>query len=391
ELDTPAYAPLRQKDAQYRITFGRGYAGFRKVRDNIDMEYYLAVLPDQPAEVRLFTVRNRGNEAVTYRVVPYFQIMLGEEPFDTCGKIKTSVDKSLSAIFFTNPDNDFYKGWGFVAISLPVEILETVRKRFIGGPERDLTLPFMVEKGRPDEEQEDDGYRIAALVASLTVPAGGEKTVAIIIGQAHSQERAQAIIRNLLQVSTAQEALEKTKHWWSEKLSCLRVETNEPAFDRLVNDWLPYQILVSHLWGRIGLCQRSGAYGFRDQLQDALPFLFLFPDISRKSILIHAQQQFIEGDVLQWWHSSWEGKTGWGLRGRASDHHLWLPYIVYHYVKATGDTAILDEKIAFLESQPIPPGRNEIFSGHRVSREKASLYEHCLRAIKFSLKRMGSN
>lgn len=389
EIDTPSYAPLRQKDAQYRITFGRGYACFRKVRGNIDIDYSIAVLPDYPAEIRLLTIRNRGTETVTYRIVPYFQIMLGEEPFDTCGKIKTSTDRELSAVFFTNPANEFHKGWGFVATNLPVEIFETIRKRFIGGPERNLSLPFMVEHGQPDDQQEDDGYRAAAFISSLAVPPGGEKTMTIMVGQTDSKEQAEELIRHFRETSTVQEAFEKTKLWWSEKLSRLRVKTNEPAFDRLVNDWLPYQIFVSHLWGRIGLCQRSGAYGFRDQIQDVLPFLFLYPDLCRKLILLHAQQQFREGDVLQWWHQSWEGKTGWGLRGRASDPHLWLPYVVYHYVKATGDNAILEEKVPFLESREIPPGKNEVFSAHRSTREKASLYEHCLRAINFSLGRLG--
>ena len=391
KAETPTYAPLRQKDAQYRITFGRGYVIYKKVRESVDMEYTLAVLPDQPAEVRLLTIRNRGNEMISYRVVPYFQMMLGEEAFDTEGKIIARFDDARQAFFFTNPDNDFHKGWAFIATSLQVEAVETLRKRFIGGPDRRISWPYMVEHGTPDPSQTDGGYRIAGFASTITIPPGGEKTIAMVVGQADDFETAGTIIRTLREVPAAQEALVKTKRWWSDKLSRMRIETNEPAFDRMVNDWLPYQIYVSHLWGRTGLCQRSGAYGFRDQIQDVLPLMFIDPETCRSQILLHASQQFAEGDVLQWWHQSWEGKTGLGLRGRASDHHLWLPYMVSHYVHATGDHGILDEKVPFLEPRPIPKGANEILFAQRSSRGFASLYEHCLKAIRFSLRKQGSH
>jgi cyclic beta-1,2-glucan synthetase len=391
KAETPTYAPLRQKDAQYRITFGRGYVIYKKVRESVDMEYTLAVLPDQPAEVRLLTIRNRGNEMISYRVVPYFQMMLGEEAFDTAGKIIARFDDARQGFFFTNPGNDFHKGWAFIATSLQMEAVETLRKRFIGGPDRRISWPYMVEHGTPDPSQTDGGYRIAGFASTITIPPGGEETIAIVVGQADDFETAGTIIRTLREVPAAREALEKTKRWWSDKLSSMRIETNEPAFDRMVNDWLPYQVYVSHLWGRTGLCQRSGAYGFRDQIQDVLPFMFIDPETCRSQILLHASQQFAEGDVLQWWHQSWEGKTGLGLRGRASDHHLWLPYMVFHYVHATGDHGILDEKVPFLEPRPIPKGANEILFAQRSSRGFASLYEHCLKAIRFSLRKQGSH
>ncbi len=162
-------------------------------------------------------------------------------------------------------------------------------------------------------------------------------------------------------------------------------QTN-PAFDRLVNEWLPYQVLASHLWGRTGPNQRSGAYGFRDQLQSVLPLLYLHPDISREQILLHGAQQFYQGDVMQWWHQSWEGKTGLGVRNRTADPHLWLPYLVCRYVDATGDLSILREEVRFLEGMPIPRRADGIAFAPRRSRDSASLYRHCMRAIDLTLR-----
>ncbi|MBC7945252.1 MAG: glycosyl transferase family 36, partial [Burkholderiales bacterium] len=171
----------------------------------------------------------------------------------------------------------------------------------------------------------------------------------------------------------------------------LRIETNQPAFDRLVNDWLPYQLLCSRLWGRTGPSQRSGAYGFRDQLQDVLPLTLLKPEWVRSQIVLHAAQQFIAGDCVKWWHPSWEGKTGIAVRTRASDPHLWLPYVVNRYVEATGDTGVLAEQVAFLEGRPVPKGHEGFLFAARPSRDTGSVYEHCRRAIEYTLARRGAH
>lgn len=388
-VETPTYNPLRDKSATYSVTYGRGYVVFKKTAGMVDMELTIVVLPDQPAEVRLVRIRNRGSEALRYRVVPYFQIMLGEVPLDTRGKITVTFDEKLQTLCFTNRENDYWKGWGFLGASFAVEAYEWVRKRVVGGLDRDLCAPYVVEHGAPDERQRDDGYRSAALVGSVTVPAGGQETIALVLGQADDFRQVDALVTRYRQVSNAKQALSETKKWWKEKLSVLRVTTTVPGFDRMVNDWLPYQMYVSHLWGRTGPRQRSGAFGFRDQLQDVLPLTFLAPDYARGQILLHGAQQFPCGDVLAWWHNSWEGRSGVGMRSRASDPHLWLPYIVSHYVSATGDRDILDEELPFLEDKEIPRGADGLFFAQRPSRGRASLYEHCLRAIRHAIDRRG--
>ncbi|MEW6441770.1 MAG: glycosyl transferase family 36 [bacterium] len=391
EATAPTFLPFRRKDGACSATFGRGYAVFRKSAGAVDLEYTLCVLADAPAEVRLLTIRNRSSQPAVYRVVPYLQIVLGETPFDTRGAIRFHRDEESGALCFTNPRNDFCGGWAFVAMDLAADAYETVRSRFLGGPEGGLETPFMVRHGRPDVEQPDDGYRVAALAGTLCVAPGGQQTVTLVVGQAPDMEGARSIIRACRSAPAARAALEKTRRWWDERLSVLRVTTRDERFDRLVNDWLPYQVLASHLWGRTGPNQRSGAYGFRDQLQSVLPLLFLDPGTARSQILLHGSQQFFRGDVLQWWHPSREGASGLGARNRASDPHLWLPYVTCRYVEATGDLAILDEPLPYLESRPIPPGHEGLMFAPRRARDREPLYRHCTRAIELTLDRLGRN
>jgi cyclic beta-1,2-glucan synthetase len=390
-LDGPTFLPFRKIDEPCDTTFGRGYAVYRKTTPDAHLEYTLFVPPGEPAEVRLLKIKNRSSRAMTYRVVPYLQIMLGEIPSDTRGKISAEYDEAAQALFFSNPQNDFYRGTAFVATSLKVLAYETVRSRFVGGNGRDLSNPFMAEHGMPCADMPDDGCRIAGFCGTLTVPAGAEETMVMVVGQAGDADQARTIIRGLLDKSAALAALQKTERWWAETLSVMRIETSDPGFDRMVNDWLPYQVLAAHLWGRTGPNQRSGGYGYRDQLQDMLPFLYLNPEMARTQILLHARQQFFTGDVMQWWHQSWEARTGLGVRNRASDPHLWLAYMVYQYVEATGDLTILDEELTYLEGRRIPRDREGVMFAPRLSRDREPLYWHCVRAIDLTLQRLGAN
>ena len=391
DIDGPAFAPFNRADSSAAVTFGRGYAVFRTSKQDADLELTVSVLPDAPAEVRLLRISNRSDAAQTYRIVPYLQMVLGEIPGDTRGTIPARYDENLQALFFANERNDFQRGCAFVSTDLDVQAYETVRSRFIGGRGRDLTRPYMVEHGRADTTMPDDGYTIAGFVGTLTVPAHGQGTAVMIVGCCDDRAQAERISRTYRDRRASQSVRTKTNQWWSGMLSVLRVETTDPAFDRLVNQWLPYQVLAAHLWGRTGPNQRSGAYGFRDQLQSVLPLLYLHPEISREHILLHGAQQFYRGDVMQWWHQSREGRTGLGVRNRTADPHLWLPYLVYHYVDATGDLAVLQEEVPFLEGMPIPRRADGIAFVPRRSRDSASLYRHCMRAIDLTLRRFGAN
>jgi cyclic beta-1,2-glucan synthetase len=248
----------------------------------------------------------------------------------------------------------------------------------------------MVETGSADGAQRDDGRRVAAFSSEVTLAPGEETKIAIVFGQARTRAEALAAAARA-SVAEAEADLAATRAAWAERLGKVQVRTNRPDFDRLVNTWLPYQLYASRLWGRVGPNQRGGATGYRDQLQDVLPLILTEPRLARAQIVLHASQQFREGDVLKWWHRAPNGGTGLGQRTKASDPHLWLPYVLARYVRELGDLSVLDERTPFLEGGAVPKREDTWIVIARVSRESATVYEHARLAIEFTLRYLGEN
>jgi len=391
QTDSPFFVPYRRRDAAHHAVYGLGYAEFHKTITGREYRLEIFLPPEQPFEMRRLTIRNTAPETARLRIGYYTEIALAELAQDSMDYLETAENMKLGALYFRNPRNDFTQGWAFAATSLQAPVIETLRSRFVGGGARDLTHPFMMQNGHGDASHPDDGHRIAALMGDLDIPPGGEITVVMILGQTRTQDEADILIREHCNSESAAAALVKTKDWWREKLSVMRIETSRSDFDSLVNDWLPYQVLTSRLWGRAGPNQRGGAYGYRDQLQDVLPLILTHPDLARQQIVLHAGQQFLEGDVLKWWHPAAIGGTGIGQRTSAGDPHLWLPYVTSRYVTASGNDALLDQQVVFLEGDPLPRGTHHQLMAPRPSRDSASIYQHCKRAVDLALSRKGAH
>lgn len=198
------------------------------------------------------------------------------------------------------------------------------------------------------------------------------------MGQGADRAEAQALIRRYQDSDQAAAAWEALQAQWTEVLDTVQVNTPDPAMNLLPNGWLLYQTLACRVWGRSALYQSSGAYGFRDQLQDVLALLHTRPALAREHILRAARHQFIEGDVLHWWHPP----SGRGVRTLIRDDLLWLPYVTAQYVAVTGDESILQEQVPFLKGETLKDEEEERYGYYESTQEAYSLYEHCRRALK---------
>ena len=198
-----------------------------------------------------------------------------------------------------------------------------------------------------------------------------------VLGQGSSLKEAQRLASEFSKSEKVDQSWSSILKFWDVNLSCLLVDTPEPTMDLILNRWLPYQTLSCRIWGRSAFYQSSGAYGFRDQLQDVISLMASRSELSRGHILRAARHQFDAGDVLHWWHPPF----GRGVRTRISDDLLWLVYATTEYVRKTGDKSILMEKVPFRKGKPLEDKEDERYSYYNESEKTYSLFEHCRRAL----------
>lgn len=220
----------------------------------------------------------------------------------------------------------------------------------------------------------------AAIGGELVVGAGESASFSFVLGHADDADAALALARRWRQRDVP-EALAQARGFWDELLGRLQVRTPDPLFDAMANRWLIYQTLACRLWSKAGFYQAGGAFGFRDQLQDAMAFALTDPSRLREQILTNAARQFPEGDVQHWWHMP----GGAGVRTHFSDDLLWLPFATAHYVEVTGDAALLDHAAPFIEGPAIPEGAEDAYYAPQHSGRTATVFEHGALAIDRSL------
>ena len=377
---SPTPLPIRELDA-YRTRHGAGYTVFEHNSHALEQEMTVFVpLDDQggdPIYLKRLRLGNDGSRRRRLAVTFYAEWTLGEHRENTQMHIVTEWDSQARAIFaFNRYHSDSADSVSFATLTPPPHSTCADRLEFLG---RNGTLadPVALRRGWLSGRT---GARLdpcAALQIKLELEPGESTEVTFMLGQATSVNQARELIAKYRERAAVEGALELTREYWDRTLQAVQITTPVPSTNFLVNRWLLYQTLSCRIWGRSGLYQSGGAFGFRDQLQDVLACLYNTPQVAREHILLACGRQFREGDVQHWWHPP----TGVGVRSRCSDDLLWLPYAVAHYVRVTGDTELLDEQVAFIEGRPLEENEHEIIVSPSITSLRASVYEHCRLAV----------
>jgi cyclic beta-1,2-glucan synthetase len=377
---TPTPLPIREPQS-YMVRHGQGYSVFEHHSHGLSQELLMFAPLDAPVKISLLRLRNRTDRRRKLAITSYNELTLGVSREATSPHVVTDLEETLGAIFARNSYNNEFAGRvAFVATSEQRFTMTCDRKEFIGrngSLAKPAAMNHVSLSGR-------DGAGLdpcAAIQTSIELAPGEARQVVFILGEAESRETAVSVVERFRNVHNVNEAFERVLGFWDDTLGAVQIKTPDASMDTLINRWLLCQTLACRVRGRSAFYQSSGAFGFRDQLQDVMSLVYSQPEVARAQILRAAARQFKEGDVLHWWHDP----TGRGVRTRFSDDLLWLPYVTSFYVDVTGDDSVLAEEVPFIEGPLLEPDQVENYLQPEVSKEKASVFEHCARAIDRSL------
>ncbi len=368
--------------APYTTRHGFGYTVFEHTEGGIATTLHTFVATDAPLKFMTFKLRNQSGRFRRLSLTGFFELVLGSSRAANLPHIVTEIAPGSGAMFARNAySSEFAARIAFLDCSERQRTVSGDRLEILGR-NGSAARPACMTRTRLSNRVGAGLDPCLAMQTAFELAAGEEREIVFTFGSGRDLADARTLVQRFSGTGPARAALDNVHAYWNRTLGAVTVRTPDPALNYLANGWLLYQVLAARVWGRSGFYQSSGAYGFRDQLQDAMALVHSEPAILREQILRCASRQFVEGDVQHWWHPS----SGRGVRTRISDDYLWLPYAVCRYVDALHDTGVLDEKVHFLEGRSVKPEEDSYYDRPTRSEGSATVYEHCVRAIENGLR-----
>jgi cyclic beta-1,2-glucan synthetase len=380
DLWTATPLPIREPSSAYVVRHGFGYSRFEHTSHGIELDLLQFVPLEDSIKVSRLKIVNRSADARQLSVTHYVDWVLGNQRSKTAPFIVTEIEPKTAALLARNPwGTDLSSRIAFMDMAGRQRACTADRAEFLGR-HGSLAEPAALLQANPLSNRAGGGMDpCGAMQTAVTLRPGEATELTFLLGEEASSAAAVALIERYRTLDL-DAALKEVTDFWDQTLGVIQVKTPDRSMDIMVNGWLLYQTLGCRVWARTAFYQSSGAYGFRDQLQDVMALVVSRPRIAREHILRAAARQFEAGDVQHWWLPT----SGQGVQTRVSDDRVWLAFVVAHYLEVTEDFEVLEQQVPFLAGGPLAPETHESFSAPEPG-AMGTLFDHCARALDSSL------
>jgi cyclic beta-1,2-glucan synthetase len=365
----------REDGISYKTVHGNGYTIFETEAEEIENILTVFVDPVDQIKVLKQSLKNKSNKKRSLSLYYYVDTVMGnyKNSFDNFLTIK--FDGQNNCVKIKREDKDNPKTV-FVSTDKPVSSWSNNRKCFVG-----YTGSLRNPHGIRDNNLSDTGSypkdNCCVIKVDIEIQPKGNEEAVFILGAGLDDDHISNLISKYIKKGEADLCLKRVKEYWDHINSGVIIKTPDRSLNILFDKWLLYQTLSCRIFGRSSFYQSSGAYGFRDQLQDVMAMLYVDKNICKNQILLAASRQFEEGDVQHWWFED----TSMGVRNMVADSPLWLPFVVNFYIEKTNDDHILDEVVPYLKGSQLTEDITALVEVPLISGLSESIWTHCLKAI----------
>ncbi len=346
-------------NGKYISTYGKGYTVYESNINDVYINQTVFVPLNDKVKVCVCDIKNNSNSEINLDISYNANILLGNEVEKKIYYVEKNNDENC--IIIKNKYNNYNSQQAVYLTSFCECVEETVDNY--------------------EDNMDNPEYPYVRTSVKVCLGKLEQKKVVFLLGEDTNPQKMKEVINRYKNIQNVQIEKEKVEKYWDNLLGTIRIKTPIESMNILMNEWLLYQTISSRINARSGYYQVSGAYGFRDQLQDMLSVMYVDENAARQQIIYHASHQYIEGDVMHWWHDAQNN----GIRSRYCDDLLWLAYITFEYIKITGDIDILDEDIPYIQSNLLQENEKERYEVPQISDISESLYFHIIRAIDKSI------
>ena len=369
---------MNKQIQDYYLTYGFGYVKLKTLSNEILQEAEIFVPREDGAKINIIKLKNLSGKKRKIKLVYYIKPVMGEDETHSSGYIEVKKDGNVVTaknLYSNYPKNNIM----YVSSSENIKSYTGDKEFFIGT--QNIKEPEGLNRVSLGNSSGLGKHSCTAVELEIELEEYENKELSLIFGSEESILDVKNMAYKYSKIGNCNEELSKVKSFWYELLTKVQVKTPLESTNIILNGWAMYQTIVSRLWSKTGYYQSGGAVGFRDQLQDTIGLKYANTDFMRNQILVQANHQFIEGDVLHWWHEDTER----GIRTRFSDDLLWLVFVVCEYIEFTGDYSILEEEVNYVIGNELEEGVDERYDIYPEGETKETIYMHCIRAIERSL------
>ena len=368
-------------EGRYVVRHGFGYSIFEHLEGGISSHLRIHVDIDAPVKFFMVRLRNDSGRPRRLSLTGYVEWVLGDLASKTAMHVVTELDATGALLARNAYSIEFAEFVAFFDVDNAHRTLSGDRTEFIG---RNCSLRNPAAMGRQSLSGKVGPLMdpCGAIQIPIELADGESRDFIFRLGVGRDRDDATALIQRFRRNGSARASFDAMQARWTRLLGAVTIDTPDAGLNALANGWLLYQVIACRMWARSGFYQSGGAFGFRDQLQDAMALVHTEPAFLRAQLMLCASRQFREGDVQHWWHPP----AGRGVRTHCSDDYLWLPLATARYLCVTGDDGVLDERASYLEGRLVSPSEESYYDLPLRSPETADLYQHCVRAIERGLR-----